>query len=1108
MSTMYRPEGAVGLGVAWSVLDEAHRSVTLSSLSSLSAIPAPPVPDQETDALLVALNEWDAPGSAYTVRVQQGGHVGPASATWAWKDATEADTSYRGHAWPNYARRCWCANGRTGETGGSSDMVTLPSGRVVIVHGVIESGASREIRGLWIESEAIGGGTAGSEIMILTEDPAHAKYEGWRITSALGYPTVAYWEEQNRLICAVRYLFAAASLGQVALFESTDEGATWTLRNPRALREPWVDTLRGSYGNLILRRVGGSWMLLDEYVLSATTVPTIAQYAGTTPDHLQLLEEGPLAGDDFDSVIEIQVASDGNGAVLVGVAYDTGGPSREDVRSWRIGSAWMPLSEAQVVAITDSVGGSVAGFYPCAAFDPDGTLWAAYLDEERDRMYLAYSLDRGDTWLTAGYDPLETDAAAPMNNLSMTTYRGGMLVGVRADNGGSWHEDIQNRGLFWAFGGWDNDPLPYVPTNNGSQGRIGYGARYSSGFTWGVDDNNCLSWFPPVLITTPTPSGALTGAAPTLIFPDGDEPYLVFADAGAGSYVTWTPTSIPYTTGVIVETDFKVDAIGTSVLADNRIMDVRLPDVGGGGANTIHVSVRVDATQVVLYNEHAGAALSTIAIAGTTQRKYRLAVANTRVSLSYKAPGDQVWTRVTATTTTAASVAVERIRAGAVTTNGQSLRFYSFEFVGQVGPQGTHDPTRAISAAYILGRPASPSGVPVYLGYQLAWRRGPLHPGHTWTTTSTAKFPPALVGPRDYPSPSDQWRSSTDNVQFDYVWEPAGGQLWRPPGSVYFMLVWADGLEGLTLAGRDSTGTYQTLITATPGSGLSTLRYSAPVTGGVTGGSLRPDSTGNAADRAFREGELIGGWVRIATSGAAYRIIGNTPGFWGPSGSYKPTIYVEDWDGAEPDAGVFSIIPPVSLHVVPEMNPATGYDRFRLRLPATANTVEGGYRVKAVIGSVFIPGRPYSYGRTPSVEPVARGVETAGGRSFYDPEQPIRRFARFAWTDPYGTPGLHNFSASTGPNALLLASAGTQAVALVDQAHRDLEGVLRLQGGPGRTLVYLPRVEPQLTAWMSSDPDRWLYGRIVNALTTPRPHGDEGAHEEVTVSEIVFQEEV
>ena len=1107
MSTMYDAGGAVGLGVPWAVLDEEHRSVSSSSLSSLSAIPAPPVPDQDTDALLVALNEWETPpssGTGFVVRVQQGGNVGPAGATWGWRDSSEAATSLRGHAWPTYARRMWATLARAGETAGRSDWVTLPSGRAILVQGVRTASAEVEIRAGWIEEESLTGGTAATEIVLVSEDSAHATYEGWDLIDAHGRMSVDYWEEEDRVLCAVLYKTGGSTpLCQVAIYESTDEGAGWSLRAPRALVAPFSD--KSSYGNIVLRRVGGSWSLLIEYTDGGGDRYT-AQYAGTSPDHFILLEDAIAAvGTAATGLVEISGASDGDGLTVLGVAYDTG--ARTDIVSLRLGSAWQPLSEAEQVSLTDYNGGAIAGFYPAAVIDPDGTMWAVFLDAGQQYIYLVYSIDRGESWLPAGYHPLETAANANMQYIGLGLYRGGCIVSFAADNGGDWVVGGL-RGFAVALGGWDNNPLPYLPAAWGNQARLGYGRRYGS-WTWGVTDTNCLSWFPPVLLTATGPAGALTGAAPTATAPDGAEPYLVFADAGAGSYVTWTPTGISYSgNGMVAEADAVLDVAGTSVIGDNTILQVRLPDVAGGGANIIEVAVQADATSFRLYDVRAGATLSTVALPGTTRRKYRLSIVGTRVALRYREPGSQVWAEVTATTSSGASAAVERVRCGATTTNGQSIRFYSVEFVGTAGPQGTRDPSRAITAANILGRPASARGVPVYLGYQLAWRRGPLHPGHTWTATSTAKFAPGLVGARDYPSPSDRWRSSTDNVEQDFVWEPAGGQLWRPPGSVFFLLLWADGVESLTVSGRDGAGVFQTLITATPGSGLSALSYSAPTAGGVTGGSLRPNTTGNAANRPFREGELTGGWVQIATSGAAYRITGNTPGFWGPSGDFKPTIYVDGWDGAEPNTGTFSIIPPVSLHVAPEMNPSTGYDQIRIRIPATANTVAGRYEVKAVLGSVFVPGRRYSYGRTPSVEPIARGVETAGGRSFYDPNQPIRRFARFAWSDPYGTRGLHSFSASTGPNALLLASGGTQAVALVDQTHRDLEGVLRLLGGPGRTLVYLPRVEAQLTPWMTSDPDRWLYGRITSALTTPRPYGDEGVREEVMVSELTVQEEV
>lgn len=1102
---------SVGLLVPWPAVQESTRSATLSSVSSRGASCGRPVADQATDALPVATGSWSSPpggGTGYTFRVQRGGHVGPFASTWAWKDDTEATTSYRGHDWPTHVHRCQTLTARSGETALNLDMVTLPSGRVVGVQAVLLSGGEMEIRAFWLETDSITGCSAGDEIVIVTEDTAHAKYEGWNLSisgTPLNQPSVAYWQEEGRVLCAIRYVVGSLSsaIGQVALFESTDEGASWSLRNRDALVEPYQGgtSWRSSHGAFKLRRCGSNWSALSCYA-SNTSARYVEQWAGTTPDHLTLIERSEL------DVVEIDATGDGDGLQVIGVQYDGAG-SREDIVCWRLGSAFQPLSETESVSVTTPTGGVVAGFYPTICLDTDGLLWAVYLDSGQRYTYAAYSLDRGATWLAPGYYPLETAANANLECCALTYHRGGLLYAAAVDNGADWNAAVGQRGFLYRLGGWDNAPLPEVPTRDGSRGRLGFGLPYSTTWTWGTGGaNNCLSWFPTVLFTSTSPVGALTGAAPVVTIPDGADPYAVFTDAGAGSYVTWTPTAITYTdNGIIAEVDCKLDAAGTSALADNRIIQVRLPDVAGGGANIVEVSVRLATGSFDLYDERAGAVLQSVALAGTTRRLYRLVISGTDVALYYRQPSEQVWTQVTATTSSGASAAAERVRVGATGVGkGQSIRFYGVRFVGTVGLMGPRDPAQALAAANVLGRGTNTSPDQIYGGVRLQWKDGPLHPGHTWTLSPRYEYGPELLTARDHPSQSDRWQSSADGAVVDFVYQPAGGSLWRPPGSIFGMLLYADGVETLTVAGRDSTGTYQTLITANPNSGFTALSYTAPVTGGVTGYGLRPNTTGSTASRPWAQDELAGGWVRVITSGAAYRITGNTEGLWGPNSSLKPTLYLEGWDGAEPSTGTLTVYPPVSLHVVPERDPGTGYDRIRVRIAAAANTVEGRYTAKVVLGSVYTPGRRYSHGRVPSLEPKARGVETPGGRVFYDPEQPLVRYGRFAWADPYGTGDYYQYTANTGPEARLVASGGTQAASLVSATHLTLAAILRGIGGPARTLVYIPQVPATLSAWSTSDPERFLYGRIVGNLVTPRPWGDEGRNEEVMISEVTVEE--
>lgn len=1113
---VYDPNGYVGFIVPWSTVQKATWSESLSSLSSASPIPGFPEPDQDGDGLLNASGDWETPygtGAGYVARVQRGGNVGPAAATFAVKDSAEADTSYRGHAWPTYARRMWPTAVRAGETAGPTDMVTLLSGRVVMVCGV-RTGATREIRALLIDDEALVGGTAGDEIVVVTSDTAHAKYEAWDLIDPAGRPSIAYWEEENRVLIAVPYLTGTTDkFGQVALFESTDEGATWAKRTGAALVKPFKDAIHTSYGNYVLRRVGASWVWLGDYVTTGPSYHTEA-YAGTSPDHMTLVEDAVLGSQGLQN---ISAAGDGDGLLVLGVSRSGG--AAYDVVCYRLGSAWQPLSETPSASLTDNLSGPIAGYYPVAAFDPDGTIWAVFIDATKTVAMLVYSIDHGESWLPGGYHPYESGDAGGtakmastigLGSQSLACYRGGLLFSMRTDNGGDWGA-ATSRGFVLALGGWDNQPLAYLPGATRSETRLGYGASYTvSGWAWSTVPESCLSWFPPTVITATDPPATATGAAATYTFTDGAEPYAEFADAGAGSFAGWTSASgVAATyqgTGFVAEVDGYLSVTGTSAGADNRIIDVRLPSVvgGGGGSVKLHVSIRVEAGNIILYDERAGSALVTVAIAGNVRRKYRLVVANTSVSMLYRTPSAQVWTQVTATASTGASADAEHIQVGALTSKGQTLRIYSVQFVGQCGPQGPYDLAHAITAANILGRPASRRPTPINGGLGLSWRRGPLHPGSTWTVPKSAEYPPELVGCRDYPSISDRWRSSADNLAQHWVWEPAGGQLWRPPGAIFGMLIYGDGISTVTLSGRDAGGTLQALITADLSTGLTGLSYTAPSTAApLSGGSLRPNTTGSTAGRPWRENELAGGWVRVATSGAAYRITGNSEGLWGPSAHLKPTLYMADWDGAEPATGTITIYPPVSLHVAPEQNPGTGYDQLHLSITSTANTVDGRYELKAVIGSVFTPGRKNSHGRVPSLEPVARGVETAGGQVYYDPGQPLRKVGRLTWADPYGTADYYGYTSVIGPNAVKMTSGGTQPMTFVSATHRQFEGVMELLGGPARGLVYLPRVRPQLTAWSTADPDMFLYGRITSTITTPRPYGDEGVREEATISEIV-----
>lgn len=285
-----------------------------------------------------------------------------------------------------------------------------------------------------------------------------------------------------------------------------------------------------------------------------------------------------------------------------------------------------------------------------------------------------------------------------------------------------------------------------------------------------------------------------------------------------------------------------------------------------------------------------------------------------------------------------------------------------------------------------VGAPVSLRPLYTQSGYQVSGYSGPARVGDTWAIEADSPNPVAMAQwDRDYPSPSDRWKSNTATQEI-IAWQ------FHDSAAVSIGSVWA-----LVFAGDVSRIAYS-WHNGTSWSSDTTVDTS--FSGGFRrrGDTLIPETGYLTTSGPFVEAdELVGGFV-IDSGNRARRITANTSGVLWPSATAKLAIITFEGTGSETSGlSSWKIIFPRSSVVI---NNATGYARgFRVKVSPSGYTyTPNGYPdLKVLFGPAVVLGLPHGMDTTVEHVGSARSWQASNGRRRSAQAAPTARTVTLTW---------------------------------------------------------------------------------------------------------------
>jgi hypothetical protein len=1049
---------------------------TMSATSQAGARPGGLSPLGASSMALSASGELDGEIDGITVEAFAAGGPGVATVRW-WYTGDEDPRSWD----PPVALAGWEFIDRTTTAGeyGSPHAVRHPdTGRVYVI--ATETSSSiivwrQGARGLWTSSSVVstGSDTVGTLVVLPDGD-----------------------------ILALCTYAVGGALTQVRVYRSADDGDTWDLDTARALPEPIavassdVLRLRAAYAR--------GQVLLLAYHQDADDV--VSQYVST--------DDGATFAhvEDLDDLAWPDIATFAGDLYVAYLTYRGGGvyPSCRTLTS-----AAQPLSSVEAIAAEALAGSETWGSYSAGeitggelaiAADDDGVLWLYGRDHDANEgdILTRLSLDLNKDWTSNGEDTHNAigtvvhwtgDASTYMRALTVAPERGRMVL-VHQMAATATHDDS----LCAAYlGGWSTVGMQ---EDDGFPGRTGHQGWEVVWLPLDEPDVTGTTW-------TVTSSGTATLGAYGLV---------VGATAGNTQSYRAGPTVTPAEDGIVAE--FHV-AVGSGTFRHQvRISDgtndytcrveataTTLTMTDGNGAYNTAVSVDVASGVAIRIALDKGSGAWSTNV-GRARAWYRVDGPATGAVVLYGPRPDRAWTQIGSSTTFASG--------------GNTAANIVFGVVGSVGTSSaTYRMVAYSTGAYTVGNvttrergktrgrtvPAPVSSVHIVDGLRVAAERGPARAGDLWTHEVAYDYPVTALDPSRSPSPSQEWRSTTDATDADVTW--SGVDVgWRLGDPLVIHLRGAN-FETATLY-RDSSGTN---AVAEMSLKLADLAFTR------SRDTLYPYPGGDGAPFFLHEGQLAGCYVDFG-GGKVRKIRTNSAGAWlasGAPGSYPSArIVLAEWDAADPAGGTgatFVLRMASGTFIVEGMQSA---ENMMLRIDAQ-DTAEGYFRLATcLIGKLHVF-HQWSRGRGCLFTPLHELTTLPSGRRAARGRATMRRAVEVSWDDGIVTRNLHG---TTAPNWTTLGYAGADALWAQSATPRTLAGLVRASDGATLPVALVHAIKQFSAAVTSSapyaelHPEGVLYGRIVTESLRVDASSQAGGAEMtdtgelVTITRVVVEEEV
>lgn len=979
------------------------------------------VPEAQRTTAMVLESAGTQDGDYLEVYAQRGGHPGPAGAGFIWRDTTTA--AYRGWDVPTVITAAEVVEPITASLSAaySPHTIATPDGAILTAVQVSIPGFDK-VRVYRRETD----GTE-SDTDVYSETNPEGDY----------HPCLLLIGERVFLF----HWVVASGVAQVRIWASRDYGVTWALHQLYALRDivehntPAAAATGYEVGRLRAAQSNGQIMLLGSLLVAdtaATDRDTLHQWAS---------DDGAA---DFELIETIAPLGFGeplavDGRFLVGT-LSTG--ASNGLRLYQAGLAYTPLSTVGYDEVA-AIAGSTTETWATAsgAYIDDGDL-AFVRSDDGSLFLLGRQPSTGDG---EGVILRSLDGGASWANMGLSSYTAGTSVWWSAatnttgprDFAGCWHRGRIVLATNFAASPGTNDLALWRLTLGGySTVTMPSFASYQRDTRQVAFTRTWLPWDEP-----DTVGYTRTGAATFTLRDDCER----IVTAGNTGYYTWASASSPEE-GIIVRATLR-QVSGGDVGFAQIALRVLVADASHGYA----VDLRCSATQIRLFDLLGAAIVDTVSAPVAAGVQVLVAIQEAAVWAWWRpdtTDEDREWTEIGHSTTLhddgGSFSASSYYEFGSLINSTVSQEWIE---VHHVDEQWTGEQLAGgISNAQLFPRWISIYPTYVDQGASIAATSGPTATGDSWVLSPRYRYPVGNLLLRDETSPRLSWRgltaspAATESIAWRLIadsdqessYEPTiglwlSGCTWRTATLEHYSGgAWA-GLADIDLA------------TDLGADGL--LEFSR------TGSAVYPAPSSATGHTSWIErDELVGGTVELddgVNPVVQRRITGNTEGTWvhGSGVQRRPVIYIADADAGDPTSGSITIWAPEALVVVHQsgLPKAAG---FRLTIDSQA-TAWGYHQAKALLGPVMAFVRRPSFGRSITVEPNYREIESEAGAVRRDGRGPARRrLDGLAFTEGIPTHYV-GAAAPEPPYQLGTTAASARALAALGGEPSTIAGWLR-----------------------------------------------------------------
>ena len=772
----------------------------------------------------------------------------------------------------------------------------------------------------------------------------------------------------------------SATVTQLRMSYSDDNGTTWTLGSPRCLPTPWA------YASANIKRLRAVEILGSICLvvwISDGSADQVWQYissdGGSTFTRIEKTSETDEAAPDLkvhDNVI-----------TLATVKRDTGRTYATHIPIVRrITSAGQKFSGVTAVSAVEDVAGNVSewGTYAAGVFtsaecalliEDTGDLWLYGSDHDGTasrEIIVRRSSDGGDTWAQNGASGAPVPQGTTLHwvgngteylkDFAVCMERSRAVLAHRFVSGAAGDDSL----CAMYLGGPTTCGFPEDTSSDLRAGVCGWEVLYLP-----LDDPNTAG-----SVWTRTATGSPTTA--------GHAEGRTFATAGGETqYYTANPVLTSADKGILFEQEL-------SLSSGTWIVELRISD----GTNDYKIQARLSATTLDLYDANAAAVIGSAATVDATDTVViRLALDkpsgawsgnNGRARLLWRTSGpyntaDPVlygpravrkWEEVASSSTcTSGAATTTRIRVGRIVAGASSatVRYWAYTpapyIAGNLG---------ASAVGKSRGQLVPPASTPVHVaeGLRLHGTGGLGVAGDLFTHETDHEHPveavlPAFVGD----SPRRVWRGTSDAVQQDI--QISGVDLGWRSGDLLAIGVIQTNVKTLSVW-RDHTATDKVMDIDMSKAGVG-LAYTR------SRDLIYPKTGGASAGFHFRERALVGASVDLG-GGVVRKVRTNEGGAWlasgGPGQYASARLWLEDYDAGDPTgAATMDLWMPSGLFLTEAM---AATDKLMIRIPAQ-DTADGYPELKVVIGRFRVLAHEWGQGWSISWMPLSQLVTSSSG---------------------------------------------------------------------------------------------------------------------------------